>query len=185
VRHVLLALPPVIMLLARDFVPSPRRAAGALAVTAALGVAVAVSDWRRADVYRTEARALSSAGATWTVGHWGWQWYAAQEGMREYEPGKSRFQPGDRVVVPGAIHQQRMTAEDTALLHLVREESVRGNALDVVRTVTGAGGLYYYWAAVPWTLRWGALEKFRIYEVRERSPDLDGVATEGQPRSMD
>ena len=60
------------------------------------------------------------------------------------------------------------------------------NALDLVRTVTGAGGLYYYWAAVPWTLRWGAVEKFRIYEVRPaRSSDLDGLATEGKRRSMD
>ena len=186
VRHVLLALPPVIMLLARDFAPSPRLAAGALVVTAALGVAAAVSDWRRADVYRTEARALSSAGTTWTVGHWGWQWYATQEGMREYEPGKSRFQAGDLVVVPGTIHQQRIAEEDSALLHLVREESVRGNVLDLVRTVTGAGGLYYYWAAVPWTLRWGALEKFRIYEVRPaRTPDSEGPATEVQARSMD
>jgi hypothetical protein len=185
-RHVLLALPPVLVLLARDFAPPPRRAAGALALTAALGVAAAVSDWRRADVYRTEARALSSAGTAWTVGHWGWQWYATQEGMREYEPGKSRFQPGELVVVPGTIHQQRFTAEDSALLHLVREESVPGNALDLVRTVTGAGGLYYYWAAVPWTLRWGAVEKFRIYEVRPaRSSDLDGLATEGKRRSVD
>jgi len=185
VRHVLLALPPVIVLLARDFAPTPRRATGALVLTAALGVAVAVSDWRRADVYRTEARALSSAGSTWTVGHWGWQWYAAQEGMLEYEPGKSRLQPGDFVVVPGTVHRQQITSEDTALLHPVREESVRGNALDLVRTVTGGGGLYYYWAAVPWTLRWGALETFRVYEVRPaRSPDLDGLAAESQPRSM-
>jgi len=50
---------------------------------------------------RTEARALSSAGATWTVGHWGWQWYAAQEGMREYEPGKSRLQPATSSSCPG------------------------------------------------------------------------------------
>jgi len=184
VRHVLLALPPVLVLLARDFAPSPRRAAGALVLTAALGVAAAVSDWRRADVYRTEARALSSAGATWTVGHWGWQWYAAQEGMLEYEPGKSRFQPGDLVVVPGTVHLQRFTAQDSALLRLVREESVPGNALDLVRTVTGGGGLYYYWAAVPWTLRWRALETFRIYQVQPApSPDRDGLAKD-QPSSM-
>ena len=63
---------------------------------------------------------------------------------------------------------------------------MRGNVLDLVRTVTGAGGLYYYWAAVPWTLRWGALEKFRIYEVRPaRTPDSEGPATEVQARSMD
>ena len=48
----------------------------------------------------------TDAGATWTVGHWGWQWYAAQHGMLEYEPGKSRFQPGDFVVVPGTVHRQ-------------------------------------------------------------------------------
>jgi len=104
--------------------------------------------------------------------------------MLEYEPGKSRFQPGDLVVVPGTVHLQRFTAQDSALLRLVREESVPGNALDLVRTVTGGGGLYYYWAAVPWTLRWRALETFRIYQVQPApSPDRDGLAKD-QPSSM-
>ena len=104
--------------------------------------------------------------------------------MLEYEPGKSRFRPGDLVVVPGTVHLQRITAQDSALLRLVREDSVPGNALDLVCTITGGGGLYYYWAAVPWTLRRRALETFRIYQVQPAPfPGRDGRA-EDQPSSM-
>ena len=64
------------------------------------------------------------------------------------------------------------------------EDSVPGNALDLVCTVTGGGGLYYYWAAVPWTLRRRALETFRIYQVQPAPfPGRDGRA-EDQPSSM-
>ncbi|HET7785671.1 MAG TPA: glycosyltransferase family 39 protein [Myxococcales bacterium] len=169
-RHVLLAMPALLVLVTRAFPPAPAGARAALAATAALGVALAVSDWRRAEVYREEAQAIPSRARTWTVGHWGWQWYAAQRGLREYAPGQSRLAPGDLVVAPQGIHRQRFSAEDAAILRPVASKAVRATALDFLRTVTPAGGLYYYWAAVPWTVRSGPVETFQFYEVEKPLP---------------
>jgi hypothetical protein len=166
-RHVLLAMPALLVLVTRAFPPAPAAARAALAATAALGAALAVSDWRRADVYREEAQAIPSPARTWTVGHWGWQWYATQRGLREYAPGQSRLAPGDLLVAPQSIHRQRFSAEDAAILRPVAIKAVPPTALDFLRTVTPAGGLYYYWAAVPWTVRSGPVETFQFYEVEK------------------
>ena len=184
-RHVLLGLPPLMLLVARAFPPAPAARRMALAATAALGAALAISDWRRADVYREVAQAIPSPSSTWTVGHWGWQWYAAQRGLREYAPGQSRLDPGDVLVAPQSIHRQRFSATDAALLRPFAVAAVPATALDFLRTVTPAGGLYYYWAAVPWTVRSGPVETFQFYRVEEpaRRPGLvrAGV-TRGPPR---
>src|SRR5690242_10981912 len=108
-RHVMLALPALLLLVARAFPPAAVARGAALAATAALGAALAISDWRKADVYREAARAIPTPSRTWTVGHWGWQWYAAEAGLREYEPGQSRLAPGDLLVAPQGIHRQPIT----------------------------------------------------------------------------
>jgi dolichyl-phosphate-mannose-protein mannosyltransferase len=173
-RHIMLAMPALLLLVARAFPPAPVAGRAALAATAALGAALAVSDWRRADLYREEAQAIPSPSSTWTVGHWGWQWYASQRGLREYEPGESRLAPGDLLVAPQSIHRQPITPEDAATLRPVAAKVVPGTFLDLLRTVTSAGGFYYYWAAVPWTVRSGPVETFQFYEVRR--PGLIGAA---------
>ncbi|HZX96211.1 MAG TPA: hypothetical protein VFE90_16950 [Myxococcales bacterium] len=178
-RHVLLALPALLLLLARAFPPAPVPARAAFAATAVLGVMLALSDARRADVYRREAQAFPEAA--WTVGHWGWQWYASERGLREYAPGQSRLEPGDVLIAPQTIHRQRFSAEDAQLLEPIGMKSIPASFLDLARTATAAGGLYYYWAAVPWTFRAGPVETFKIYRVRS-SPDLDGLASTRLPR---
>lgn len=165
-RHVLLALVPLLLLTVRAFPPAPVAGRAGLAATAALGAALAISDWRRADVYREEAQAIPSPASTWTVGHWGWQWYAAERGLREYAPGQSRLAAGDVLVAPQGIHRQRFSAEDAARLRPVAIKEVPATPLDLLRTVTPAGGLYYYWAAVPWTVRSGPVETFWFYQVQ-------------------
>jgi len=37
---------------------------------------------------------------TWTIGHWGWQYYAERAGWKLVIPGRTEFQTGDRLVVP-------------------------------------------------------------------------------------
>jgi hypothetical protein len=49
------------------------------------------------------AQAVAAHGATgrvWYVGHWGFQFYCEQAGMRPAIPGQSRLEPGDYLVLP-------------------------------------------------------------------------------------
>ena len=169
-RHVLLAMPFAVLAMLRD--PAlrlrPGRARAALAATAVVGCAVALADLQWADIYRREAAALAQANSgrtVWYLGHWGWEVYASANGMRAYEPGQSVLGEGDVVVVPELVHQQALTADDQRRLSLLREEVVPASAWNWLRTVTAAGGFYYYWGAVPWTLRRGPRERFRVYSV--------------------
>ena len=80
IRHGLLAVPPVLLLLRRNLHPGRQAAWAGLAVTAALGLWLAASDFAYAAVYPAYAAqiaaGLPAGGTHWAVGHWGWQWYA-------------------------------------------------------------------------------------------------------------
>ena len=68
--------------------PSPWLAAAGVA-TAGLGLALGVSDWVFADVYRQEAGRIMAKlvpdRAVWFVGHWGWQYYAERAGFEAWD----------------------------------------------------------------------------------------------------
>jgi hypothetical protein len=169
IRHVLLVLPPVLLFILGDGFTGHKRRAGKVAIvlTAVLGIGVAIADVRQADVYRREApRFAQLPGRVWYVGHWGWGVYAARNGMKEYEPGTSALVPGDTMVIPQNVHEQRLSERDRERLVLSSIDVVPADRLSLLRTVTRAGGFYYYWGAVPWTFRTGPLERFSIYSVR-------------------
>jgi hypothetical protein len=175
VRHVLLALPPALLLLAESAPAIDTRARAVLAASSMLGVVVARADADQAAVYRDAAPKLAqsvregAASATiWTVGHWGWQWYATRAGMREYDPDHSVLAIGDWLVRPRIVDQQPITAADRARLSLVRRVEVPPrSSLDVVRTVTERQGFYSVWGGLPWTLTTAPMDGFEIYRVVE------------------
>ena len=46
-------------------------------------------------------------GRIWFAGHWGWEFYAKQAGMKPIVPGRSQVRPGDIIVIPQQIARQR------------------------------------------------------------------------------
>lgn len=106
-RHVLLIIPPVLLLIAPalDHV-GIREKALALASTAVLGVLLTVSDKAFAGFYRDHAPRIAremkarTTGTVWSLGHWGWQWYSEQAGMATYAMKESRPEVGDILVIP-------------------------------------------------------------------------------------
>lgn len=106
-RYVLLAMPPLLLLLA----PSLRSALRkekilAVACTATLGILLTVSDKAFAGFYRDHAPRIASemkartTGTVWSLGHWGWQWYSEQAGMSAYAMKESQLEVGDILVIP-------------------------------------------------------------------------------------
>jgi hypothetical protein len=100
-RHVLLILPPVILLLVagwRENLTMPAKVFG-LAITAVISAGLIIDDWSFADFYRTEAGVLArmrpAAGRVWIDGHWGLQWYADRVGVPEIDVRATRPAAGD------------------------------------------------------------------------------------------
>ena len=180
VRHILPAVPPILLLLGHRFgrLASRRWATIALAATASLGGALAVSDYEHADVYRKCApeivKSLPARSNVWFTGHWGWQWYAEKAGMRQYDRLRPGIAKGDYFVaplLPGSViapHQRKG-------IKLVRNLARSGSVLTRFRTVTPPPGAGYYGYSfesrhLPWAFltSYRPLERFQIFHVTGR-----------------
>lgn len=169
VRHALLVLPPLTLLVLRRARVPDARAIALASVVAALGIVVALADGAQADVYREagqryrERRATS--GRTWFVGHWGWQWYAADAGLTAYDPGVSVLAPGDRLVRPWLVDAQPIDPHDAACLVPEDEVTIPSGAVAIARTITSRQGYYAVWQGLPYGPSAEPLERFTTYRV--------------------
>jgi 4-amino-4-deoxy-L-arabinose transferase-like glycosyltransferase len=175
VRHVLLALPAVLLLVARLVRGAGARAwvGAASALSVGLGVVLAASDWAWADVYRTQASALRARfGAdtpVWYVGTWGWRWYAEAAGMRAYLPGTSRLRDGDIVVRASVRAGPRALARrDAARAQVFGVVPIPHSRITWLRTMRPQpeGGYYGFESpGVPWMPSEAPLEEFEILRI--------------------
>jgi 4-amino-4-deoxy-L-arabinose transferase-like glycosyltransferase len=174
-RHVLLALPPLVLLAIMAIPPRARRRAGivAVATTLVLTSIVASADRWYARIYRDEAKRLRemlpASANVWTVGHWGWQWYARQNDMKEFVPGESLLAAGDFIVYPEHVHRQPLPSN----LAITNLRTVTITPDNWVRAFAGPHAGFYAtlsFEQLPWAVRRDPIEIFHILRV-EATPD--------------
>jgi 4-amino-4-deoxy-L-arabinose transferase-like glycosyltransferase len=177
-RHLLPVIPAILLILGGQMpeVPARWRHAG-LAATVILGVALGVSDWVFADAYRRQApmiatlikKQLPARANVWFVGHWGWQWYAAKEGMKQFDSMATHFQPDDLLVKPALVSGQEIRPDEAQRLHPVATIKIVARPQTVFRTMTMSpwGGFYFgLGESLPWTISREPLETFTIYRYQ-------------------
>jgi hypothetical protein len=182
VRHVLMALPAVLLLIARgpDATRLSRRGwALACGLTAIAGVALAASDAKLADLHRRAmpdlvARFCPDGVRCVAIGHWGWQWYASQAGLPIYDRERTDLRAGDRLLVSELVGRDAIAPRDDARLHLIAKIEAPATPSTWLRTAATekssaqgqrSGGYYYFWTSVPWTITTRPLDRFLVYEV--------------------
>jgi hypothetical protein len=174
-RHILLAMPPVLLLCgkAADSLFDRRWArVAAVGLTASLGFTLALSDYTYANVYRQyavqAARARGPGSTIWAVGHWGWQWYARKAGLQIYDERTTTLHAGDYVVVPHVVSGQDLRPDHTRQLRRVTTVTIHAPMTAYLRTM-GTGACYYafYWENRPFPFRFTTepLETFTLYLV--------------------
>jgi hypothetical protein len=174
-RHILLAVPPVLLLCgkAADTLFDRRWVrVAAVGLTAGLGFSLALSDYTYANVYRKyavqAARASGPASTVWAVGHWGWQWYARKAGLHIYDQRTTTLHVGDYVVVPLTASGQELRPDHRQQLRQITVVTIRAPATAYLRTM-GSGASYYafYWKdrAFPFRFTMDPLESFTMYTV--------------------
>ena len=171
VRHVL-TLVPVILLLSGVYVfprVSSRSVLWATAITGLTGLWIGAGDWQTANCARAEAfdirSALPAQAHIYFVGHWGWQWYAAKNGMRQYDLKATQLLAGDYLVAPHIIGAVPISARYGPYLKPVRDFAVPSSSM-LPRTVSSRANFYGGgWNPLPWTLSSGPVETFTVFQV--------------------
>lgn len=176
VRHLLPALPPILILALRCFEEQGREAAGRarlarlamLGVTALFGFLVASADREYAEVYREAAPEIARAVRTgdepaWFVGHWGWQYYAAAAGLTPFNIDQPPLPPESVLALPAWVPRQRpeVRQDFRDILHIGYP------ARSLLRTVSK--NAHYYQVTqgmVAYEFSSDPLEEFVIYRAK-------------------
>ncbi len=138
-------------------------------LTILLGIALAISDYTYANVYRHYAYSikqdLPSNERVYEVGFWGWAWYSTKAGMLQYDMKQSSLQADDYLVIPTNISKQRISKDDLSRLNRIRDLQIPAPWTTWIRTMYGGG--YYSFAfplSPPWRFSKAPFE-FEIYQV--------------------
>ncbi len=151
---------------------SPWRRWWPVAPAMGLALLVAQADQRLAETSRDAARGLSAslAGAAptvWFQGHWGFQYYAEQAGLRPLDFGSSSIQPGDLIISPvGNTNVQELNPRAVEPV-----SAFRWAPLPWLTTMSGPLGAGFYsdlWGPLPFAFGEVPAEEYRVYRVRAR-----------------
>jgi len=141
--------------------------AGAIGLTALIGLATSVADYQLAASYRDYAWNLEALhpteGNVWFVGEWGFRHYMETQGYRYLTSTETAPAAGDIVVRPISMDwpldpslTQRMTLIGTDY----------GQSAFPVRLMESDAGFYgSYWGMLPFTITTRPQERFDVYQV--------------------
>jgi hypothetical protein len=177
IRSLLPAAPAVGILVARGLVDagvrSRIRLIAPLVPAAALAVVVCWSDHVWANSARDAALRIGArvggSTAVWFQGHWGFQYYMERLGARPVHIGRTRFAPGDLLVVP---------TRNTNVLFpppggpLVREEVIEAPTVPWIATHDAGLGAGFYsdnWGPMPYAFGSATPSRYHVFRRRARS----------------
>jgi hypothetical protein len=177
-RHVLLVIVPISLLLAR-FVDGSSLAwhTAMLLLTASLSLVLGVSDWTWANFYREKAavirRELPATANIYFTGHWGWQWYAKQNGMKQLEALNPQLEIGDYLVYPEAIHQQ--TLEKIPLDQQLSMQKKYTEPFSLLTFFSTRNKARFYGSNLkaPWRISFDPIAPIVVYRVEAKHKSLN------------
>ena len=108
-RHLLLILPFILLFFKKEIEQMDMYFKTiVISLSIGFGLILGISDYCYADFYREKATEIRLSKATnWTVGHWGWQWYAKKAGMKIYSEEEDwKLKKGDYLIIPRNISKQ-------------------------------------------------------------------------------
>lgn len=168
-RHLLLVI-PFLLILGSDLI---RKTEGLIfqisfVLTLLFGLLLGISDWYYADYYRNITTKLPHAknGTTWYAGHWGWQWYAEKNGMKEYTIQEKGLKNGDYLVYPGDISIQSINKSELQLVEKKWEKASPFNWLSVSFASLYSSGI----DKAVWKLSSKPLDTLYIYRIVKTTP---------------
>ncbi|MEH2464364.1 glycosyltransferase family 39 protein [Nostoc sp.] len=176
-RHVLLVIVPITLLLL--YFTERSHSLGwnitMLLSTALLTLVLSISDRIWANFYREKAalirNELPSEANVYFTGHWGWQWYAKKNGMKQLEALNPRVQPGDYLVYPEGIHQQTLENIPPEFQLKVVKKYTAKRTRAIFFSTRGEAAIFYLsdFLSPPWTVTWHPIPPIVVYRIETRT----------------
>jgi hypothetical protein len=168
-RHVMLALPPILLLCNSWFV-SKLKSRWVITVPIVFSILLttllASADRWYADIYRNQAviirDSLPPDATVWFNGNWGWQWYAERSGMKPYSnlPRQQSPKAGDYFVSTDKVCCALKLPESLML------EVIKTIVIDRATRVQRLASISFYSSGwQPWGYSYDPIEKFQILRV--------------------
>lgn len=174
-RHVLLVIVPISLLLARSVEPPSLAWRSAMVLlTASLSLVLGVSDWTWANFYKEKAvairRELPATANIYFTGHWGWQWYAKQNGMKQLEALKPQLEIGDYLVYPLAVADNQTLKNIPADRKLALQKIYREPFSLLTFFSTGDSARFYAsdTEQAPWIISFNAIPPILVFQVQAK-----------------
>ncbi len=178
-RYLLTLFPPVILMFiryTRGVFPQARRwlrfALAMLVLTALLGLAVSVADYRLAGVYREfgstwPQQLQQQGGRVWFAGEFGLRYYLEENDATYLTSDDNSPQPGDYVIVSRELVAHFLSPELVGRLELERSvEYPDAWPFRVSDPGSQAGFYSQFHGFLPWSLSGGPAETIDIYVVK-------------------
>jgi 4-amino-4-deoxy-L-arabinose transferase-like glycosyltransferase len=164
-RHLLLVIPFILLILNNKLFLhlAPVRIA-LITTTIILGILLGISDWMYADYYRKLAASINKhENNQWFAGHWGWQYYAGNAGLKQFNGLESEILRDDLVYIPKNISQQSFP--ETITMEIIDKKWLEPNFLTFVSGHEQAG-LYSTLLKYPvWTFSKTPVDTLFVYRV--------------------
>ena len=165
-RHILLIIPGIV-LLGSQYIEKATAFVrhSTLVISFVLGSLLGISDWHYADYYRQKAHSinLSEQGKTFTVGHWGWQWYSQKRGMEVYATQSSIAKVGDYII--SALDTEGQEINDSIIIKEI-DRIVEPISIAQFFSVNRAASFYgSTFSMPPWRLSKAPVDTIVTYQV--------------------
>ncbi len=171
-RHVLPIIPAMIILLGKHYLPKAKKQykIAGVVISISLSLMLGISDWSFANFYKQQARSITEdyggEANLWFSGHWGWQWYARLNGMKQIDSEDISFmKEGDYIIYPDDIVQQAL--DNRVSVEIIEKREEKRKIYDYFST---HGGARFYWAnawKIPWNLSKKSLGPIIIFKIKE------------------
>lgn len=165
-RHILLITPFLLLLIhTQNISLSTRTKTLGLTITTILCFALSTADFNYAGFYKQQSKEISKnfKGKKYTIGYWGWQWYARQNGINIYDKASDSLQINDIMIVPKDIAKQGI-AENIEMT-LIQKIVPNKNSTNPF-SVSNHGSFYNSFIDRPvWTFSSQPLDTLCVYKV--------------------
>jgi len=167
-RHMILILPPLILLFIKPVLSYKQKTMAILSIVLTIGITtgLGISDWKYANFFRSTSQTLKNAYPNTKIhsytGHWGWQYYMKREGFNQYDMNAVQPEKSSLLFMPQGMNQQILNDS----IKLVPYDTIIAPPTPYFSTARKAAFYDCSWKKLPWFISYEPFDTIFIKQVQ-------------------